>query len=454
MLRTRNLPGTCMYTETLKRICGKPLKGLRRNMKFFVSSSGHHRSVNAWCLYDVGNSAFATTIIAAVFPVYFSIVAVTLKEGQSSAFLGYASSGAMLLSASLAPILGSISDVSGTRKPFLAFFTALGILSTGLLFTVDHGNWLKGLFFYAAGSVGFSSSMIFYDSLLPQLAEKENNIDEISTRGFAFGYIGGGTLLAINVLGIILLPGTLGFRLAFLSVALWWLLFSIPVFRYVPEPPVTGPGGEETAHAIRHGAKRIVRTFRNIRQHRELFLFLLAFWLYNDGVGTIMKLAAIYAAGLLFSPLSIIGALLLTQFVAAPFAILYGKLARKTGGKTAISIGLIWYCLITVTAMFMSASWHFWILAVAVGMVQGGVQAISRSTFGGMIPKGKSAEFFGFYDMSGKFSGVAGPLLFGLITQYTGSPLIGIGVLLLFFIGGFLLLAKVDIEKGRAAALQ
>ncbi|MGC9372571.1 MAG: MFS transporter [Thermovirgaceae bacterium] len=412
----------------------------------------HRQAVNAWCLYDVGNSAFATTIIAAVFPVYFSIIATTPGEGLPPAYLGYASSGAMLLSACLAPFLGSISDVSGTRKRFLAFFTTLGIVATGLLFTVRNGDWLRALFLYAGGTVGFSSSMIFYDSLLPQLSEKGDTIDEISSRGYAFGYIGGGTLLAINILGIMLLPGTSGYRAAFLSVALWWLLFSIPVFRRVAEPPVVDRADDGVSVTIRKGVGRVVATFRDIRRYRELFLFLIAFWLYNDGVGTIMKLAAIYAAGLLFSPLSIIGALLLTQFVAAPFSILFGKLARKIGGKLAISVGLVWYCLVIGGAMFMTSSWHFWILAVAVGMAQGGVQAISRSTFGLMVPKGKSAEFFGFYDISSKFSGVAGPLFFGVITQYTGSPLPGIGTLLLFFLGGLLVLMKVDIEKGHAAA--
>lgn len=412
----------------------------------------HRRAVNAWCLYDAGNSAFATTIIAAVFPVYFSIIAASLEEGLPSAFLGYASSGAMLLTACFAPFLGSISDVSGTRKPFLAFFTTLGIVTTGLLFTVGHGDWLKALFLYAGGTVGFSSSMIFYDSLLPQLAEKGNTIDEISSRGYAFGYIGGGTLLAINILGIMLLPGTSGYRVAFLSVAFWWFLFSIPVFRHVPEPPVVDRAADGATVTIGKGVARVMETFREIRRYRDLFLFLVAFWLYNDGVGTIMKLAAIYAAGLLFSPLSIIGALLVTQFVAAPFSILFGKLARQIGGKLAISAGLIWYCLVTGGAMFMTSSWHFWILAVAVGIAQGGVQAISRSTYGLMVPKGKSAEFFGFYDISSKFSGVAGPLSFGIITQYTGSPLPGIGTLLLFFLGGLLVLLKVDIEKGHAAA--
>lgn len=423
-------------------------------METSAQTPEHRRAVNAWCLYDVGNSAFATTVIAAVFPVYFSSVAAPLAKSLPSAYLGYASAGAMLVSAFFAPFLGSVSDVSGKRKHFLGVFTALGILSTGLLLTVGLGDWLRALFLYAAGTIGFSSSMIFYDALLPQLARHGKSIDEISSRGYAFGYVGGGTLLAINVLGIIVLPGTLGYRAAFLSVALWWFLFSIPVFRHVPEPPVIGRGGDGTTIAIKGGIGRVAGTFRDIRRYRELFLFLVAFWLYNDGVGTIMKLAAIYAAGMLFSPLSIIGALLLTQFVAAPFSVLFGRLAGKIGGKRTIGAGLLWYCLVTVGAMIMSTAWHFWILAVAVGMAQGGVQAISRSTFGLMVPTGKSAEFFGFYDISSKFSGVAGPLLFGVITQSTGSSLPGIGILLVFFLGGLALLLKVDVAKGMAAALE
>jgi len=315
----------------------------------------------------------------------------------------------------------------------------------------DQGNWLRALLFYVAGSIGFSLSMIFYDALLPQLAYNGKTMDEISSRGYAFGYIGGGTLLALNVLGIILLPGTTGYRIAFLSVSLWWSLFSLPLFLHVPEPPVTVQVRGRSM-AIREGVKRLVDTFREIGRYRNLFLFLIAFWLYNDGVGTIIKLAAIYAAVMQFDPVSIIGALLLTQFVAAPFSVLFARLAKRIGGKGAIGVGLVWYSLITIAAIFMSRQWHFWILAACVGMVQGGVQAISRSTFGLMVPRGKSGEFFGFYDISSKFSGVVGPLLFGIITHSTGSVLPGLGILLFFFLGGFYLLMKVDVEKGVVAA--
>ncbi|KUK59308.1 MAG: Major facilitator superfamily MFS_1 [Synergistales bacterium 53_16] len=421
-------------------------------MKPFDKMSEHLRAVNSWCLYDVGNSAFATVILAAVFPVYFNGMASSLPEGLPAAYLGYSSAGAMLTAALFAPLLGSIADVSGKRKHFLAFFTLIGVLSTGLLYTVDQGNWLRALLFYVAGSIGFSLSMIFYDALLPQLAQNGKTMDEISSRGYAFGYVGGGILLALNVLGIILLPGTIGYRISFLSVSLWWSLFSLPLFLYVPEPTVTGQGSSGRSDTIKNGVKRIVDTFGEIGQYRDLFFFLIAFWLYNDGVGTIMKLAAIYAAVMRFDPVSIIGALLLTQFVAAPFSVLFGRLAKRIGGKGAIGVGLVWYSLITIAAIFMSRQWHFWILAACVGMVQGGVQAISRSTFGLMIPKGKSGEFFGFYDISSKFSGVIGPFLFGVITHFTGSVLPGLGILLLFFLGGLSLLMRVNIEKGVASA--
>ena len=420
-------------------------------MESFDKMSEHLKAVNSWCIYDVGNSAFATVILAAVFPVYFNGIASSLPEGLPAAYLGYASAGAMLTAALFAPLLGSIADVSGKRKHFLAFFTLIGVLSTGLLYMADQGNWLRALLFYVAGSIGFSLSMIFYDALLPQLAYNGKTMDEISSRGYAFGYIGGGTLLALNVLGIILLPGTTGYRIAFLSVSLWWSLFSLPLFLHVPEPPVTVQVRGRSM-AIREGVKRLVDTFREIGRYRNLFLFLIAFWLYNDGVGTIIKLAAIYAAVMQFDPVSIIGALLLTQFVAAPFSVLFARLAKRIGGKGAIGVGLVWYSLITIAAIFMSRQWHFWILAACVGMVQGGVQAISRSTFGLMVPRGKSGEFFGFYDISSKFSGVVGPLLFGIITHSTGSVLPGLGILLFFFLGGFYLLMKVDVEKGVVAA--
>lgn len=406
------------------------------------------RKINAWCLYDAGNSAFATTIMAAILPVYFrEVAAASLPAQLPSALWGYTSSLSLLVGASLAPILGSMADVSGSKKRFLSAFTFLGVLSTALLFFTGKGDWLPVLALYALGSLGFSLSMIFYDALLPHVAPS-GQMDMVSSRGYAWGYIGGGTLLAFNLAAIGLIPGTLGARLSFVSVAVWWSIFTVPLLLFIPEPPSEYPLSKGSKETLTLGFRQLAGTFRQMRSYRELLIFLAAYWLYNDGVGTIMKMAAIYGAEKGIGMMHLVGALLVTQFVGAPFAILFGRLSLCMGGKMTITIGLAWYAAISLGAFFLEKAWHFWVLAIAVGMVQGGVQAISRSTYGMMVPKAKTGEFFAFYDVFSKFSGVAGPALFAFLTQISGSPRLGIASLVVFFAGGIFLLQKVDIEKG------
>ncbi|MDO9508354.1 MAG: MFS transporter [Thermovirgaceae bacterium] len=410
------------------------------------------RRINAWCLYDAGNSAFATTIMAAILPVYFrEVAAAGLPANLPSALWGYTSSLSLLFGAFLAPILGSIADVSGSKKHFLSAFTLLGVFSTALLFFIGKGDWLPALALYAIGSLGFSLSMIFYDALLPHIAPP-GQMDMVSSRGYAWGYIGGGTLLAANLAAAALLPGTLGARLSFVSVAVWWSVFTIPLLLFIPEPPSEGPRPKGSREVFAQGFRRLAGTFRQMRNYRELLIFLAAYWLYNDGVGTIMKMAAIYGAEKGIGMMHLVGALLVTQFVGAPFSILFGRLSLRFGGKTAITIGLAWYSVISLGAFFLEKAWHFWVLAIAVGMVQGGVQAISRSTYGMMVPRAKTGEFFAFYDVFSKFSGVAGPALFALLTQISGSTRLGIASLVLFFVGGIYLLQRVNVEKGIAKA--
>lgn len=410
------------------------------------------RMINAWCLYDAGNSAFATTIMAAILPVYFrEIAAAGMPVNLPSTLWGYTSSLSLLFGASLAPILGSMADVSGSKKRFLAAFTLLGVLSTALLFFTGKGDWLPTLALYALGSLGFSLSMIFYDALLPHIAPP-GQMDMVSSRGYAWGYIGGGTLLAVNLAAVAFLPGTLGARLSFVSVAVWWSVFTIPLLLFIPEPPSEYPPPKGSRAVLTLGFRQLADTFRQMRNYRELLIFLAAYWLYNDGVGTIMKMAAIYGAEKGIGMMNLVGALLVTQFVGAPFAMLFGRLSLRLGGKKTITIGLAWYAMISLGAFFLESAWHFWVLAIAVGMAQGGVQAISRSTYGMMIPKGKTGEFFAFYDVFSKFSGVAGPALFALLTQISGSPRLGIASLVIFFAGGIFLLQKVDVEKGIAEA--
>ena len=402
------------------------------------------RKILSWCAYDVGNSGFATTIMAAVYPVYFrEVAAAGLPPNLPTAYWAYASAAALLLSAFFGPLLGAAADLRGSRKKMLALFTALGIASTALMALVDAGDWLPALFLMGAGTIGFSASMIFYDALLPSLVPADR-IDAVSSQGYALGYLGGGALLAVNLLMIRSIPGTAGARLSFLSVAFWWGLFSLPVLLFVDEPPPSGKkGGKGIIAAFLEGMQQLRRTFSEIRSYGNVFTFLVAFWLYNDGIGTIIRMAAIYGSQLGIPMSHLVGALLLTQFVGIPCSLAFGRLAAAKGSKKAILIGLGWYLCITAAAVFVSRPWHFWALAAAVGTVQGGTQAISRSFFASMIPAVRSAEFFGFYDISSKFSGIIGPAVFGAVTQLTGSSRVAISVLSYTFILGILILRRV-----------
>lgn len=410
----------------------------------------YKRAVNAWCMYDWGSSAFSTTVEAAVLPVYFEqVVAAGLAGNLATVYWGYTNSIALLVTALLAPILGSIADYTAGKKRLLGIFAAIGIVATALMVLIDSGDWQLAIALFFLGSVGLGASYVFYDSLLPHVA-RPTDIDYVSSKGYALGYLGGGILLAVNILMIQVIwkGSTLGPRLSFLTVAIWWAIFSIPLFRHVQEPPANTTGIAEGTHPVVAGFRRLGQTFREIRKYRQLFLFLVAFWLYNDGIGTIIKMATIYGSEIGIGMIDLIGALLLTQFVGIPFSLLFGKFSGKIGTKRAIMLGLVWYTLIAIAGYAMSKAWHFWVLAFAVGMVQGGTQALSRSLFGLMAPKARSAEFFGFYDISSKFAGIAGPALFALVGQLTGSSRLSIIALIVFFIGGILMLTRVDEQEG------
>ena len=415
----------------------------------------YQRIVNAWCMYDWGSSAFSTTIEAAVLPVYFEqVVAAGLPGNTATIYWGYTNAVSLLIAALLAPILGSIADYTGGKKRLLTIFAAVGIVATALMVLIDAGDWPLALVLFLFGSVGLGASYVFSDSLLPHVARSED-IDYVSSKGYALGYLGGGILLAVNILMIqvIWAGSTLGPRLSFLTVAVWWAIFTIPLLRRVPEPPANTAGIGEGVSPLAAGFRRVGQTFREIRKYRDLFLFLLAFWLYNDGIGTIIKMATIYGSEIGIGMIDLIGALLLTQFVGIPFSLLFGKFSGRIGTKRSIMIGLGWYALIAIAGYFMSRAWHFWALAFAVGMVQGGTQALSRSLFGLMAPKARSAEFFGLYDISSKFAGIAGPALFAFVGQLTGSSRLSIVALIVFFIGGIFLLNRVDEQEGiRVAA--
>ena len=408
----------------------------------------------SWCMYDWANSAFATTIMAAVLPFFYSSVAgANLSKTTASSYWGYTNTVAMLIVAFSAPVLGALADHWGMKKKFLAGFAILGIISTAFLVSVSKGDWLLASFLYILGMLGFSGGNNFYDSLLPHVAG-DGEIDRISSYGYATGYLGGGLLLILN-LAMILKPSIFGIpdaewgsRYSFLTVALWWALFSIPILKNVPEPPVVPIVGE-SSHPMRASFQRLSLTFHNLRQYREAFKFLVAFWLYNDGIGTIISMAVIFGAEINIAQEHLIGAILAVQFVGIPFSLLFGNLAGKIGTKRAIFLGLGIYTGISIGGYFIQNALHFWILAILVGFVQGGTQALSRSLFGTLIPKGRSAEFFSFYDVSSKFAGIIGPSVFGFVGQMTGSSRLSIVALVVFFIGGGLILLQVKEKEGR-----
>lgn len=399
-------------------------------------------------MYDWANSAFATTVMAAVLPVYYSQVAgVDLPGNTATVYWGYTTAGALLITALLAPIMGAIADYSGTKKKLLMTFAALGIFATALLYFVTTGDWLMASLFFILGNIGFATSEVFYNSLLPHIASPEK-MDQVSTKGYALGYLGGGILLGINVLMIELMSDKiLATRLSFVTVSIWWAIFTIPILRNVREPKVKENIGPHI-NPLTGGFKRVATTFKELRSYRELFLFLVAFWIYNDGIGTIIKMATIYGVEIGIDQTTLIGALLMTQFVGIPFSFAFGRLAKYIGTKNSILFGLFVYTMISIGGYFMETALHFWILAFLVGTVQGGTQALSRSLFGSMLPKSKTGEFYGFYGMSSKFAGIIGPLVFAIVSQIAGSSRLSILSLIVFFILGAFLLSRVDEKKG------
>jgi UMF1 family MFS transporter len=334
----------------------------------------------------------------------------------------------------------------------VAFFAGLGILATAAFVFIGTDTWLLASILYIGGNVGFAGANVFYESLLPHVARK-GDIDQVSTKGYALGYVGGGILLVINVLWV-MKPEMFGMpdlafalRASFFSVSVWWGLFSIPLFRHVPEPPAA----RETSPAvnpIKAGFSRLATTFREVTRYKQLLIFLIAFWIYNDGIGTIIKMATAYGDEIGIELTDMIIALIITQFVGIPFSFLFGTLAKKMGTKRSILLALGVYTLISIGGYFMCTATHFYVLAFLVGTVQGGSQALSRSLYGAMVPKHKTAEFFGFFSTSSKFAGIAGPLLFGVVSQTAGQSRLSIVSLIIFFIVGGLLLTRVDVEEG------
>jgi UMF1 family MFS transporter len=414
------------------------------------------KKIISWAFYDWANSAFATTVIAGFFPLFFKQYWNPDAAATLSTFrLGAVNSLASLVIAALAPLLGAIADRCSAKKRFLFFFAMMGIVMTGSLYFVAEGNWIFALLLYAFAVIGFSGGNIFYDSLLIN-ASTPRNVDFVSALGFAMGYLGGGILFAFNI-AMTLRPGFFGLssqseaiRLSFISVAVWWAAFSVPVFLFLKEPATdkTLAGWQAAAG----GFRQLRSTFAEISRLRVVFLFLLGYWLYIDGVDTIVRMAVDYGLSLGFDADSLIVALLITQFVGFPSAIAFGKIGEKLGPKTGIFIGISVYIAVTIWAFFMTSVAEFYVLAVSIGLVQGGVQSLSRSFFTRIIPRNKSAEFFGFYNMLGKFAAVIGPVMMGWVGVLFDDPRIGLLSIILLFVSGAIFLFIVNEEEGSRMA--
>jgi UMF1 family MFS transporter len=413
------------------------------------------RPVVAWALYDWANSAFATTVIAGFFPVFFKQYwSAGVDVTVSTARLAFMNSFASACIALLAPVLGTIADRSSARVRLLMVFTVLGAAATAALALVGQGHWLLAMAMFMTASLGFWGGLTFNDSLLLHVASPKE-FDLVSGFGYALGYLGGGLLFALNVL-MTLKPHWFGLadavsavRVSFVLVGLWWIVFALPLARYVREPPAT-PVTPDGRNVVRRAFADLASTFRHIRSYRPVLWFLAAYWLYIDGVNTIIKLAVDYGLSLGFDTANLLTALLLTQFVAFPAALAYGWIGERIGPRNGIFIGLAVYAGVTAYAYFLKDVGDFYVLAVVVGLVQGGVQSLSRSYFGRLIPDGKSSEFFGFYNMMGKFAAVLGPLLAGAVALTTGNSRLSILSILLLFIGGAVLLGIATRVRDRA----
>jgi UMF1 family MFS transporter len=415
--------------------------------------------LRAWAMYDWANSAFQSTVITAVFPPFFSdYAAAGLAPADATARFAWATTIAVTVTALIGPILGAIADVRGLKKTLLGVSMTVGVIATLLMATISQGGWAFAAIVFMVANIGIATSFVFYDSLLPHIAAPEE-VDRVSTAAYAIGYLGGGVLLVLN-LAWILSPATFGLadsvaaiRLSFVSVAVWWLLFSLPLFFRVPEPAPTLESDERQGdNPVRVAFVRLRETFRELRGYRPAFLMLVAFLLYNDGIQTIIRMASIYGAEVGIDRNAQIAAFVIVQFVGVPCSFLFGALAHRIGAKRGVFIGLAVYVSISMLGYFMTSAWQFFALAFLVGMVQGGTQALSRSLFARMIPKHKSSEYFGFFAVFEKFAGIAGPALFAASVTLFASSRAAVLSIIVFFVLGALVLTRVDVAAGEAQA--
>ncbi len=414
--------------------------------------------LRAWALYDWANSAFVTTVMTAVFPTSFRrVAAADLPPVVATARFATATTIALTVMAITAPFLGVLADVARVKKKLLGAFLILGVGATAGMFFIQRGEWLSAAVLFVLADIGAAGSFVFYDALLPSVARREE-FDRVSTTGYALGYLGGGVLLGINLLWITfptwfgLRDAEVAARVSFLSVAVWWLVFSIPLFRHIAEPHGSRFDGVQSEQIIRRTLTQLRTTYKTLRRYKQAFLLLVAFLLYNDGIGTIIRMAVVYGTEIGLPQESLIAAILMVQFVGVPFAFLFGRLAQVLGAKRAIFLALAVYVVVTVIGYTMHTAWQFYLLAFLVGTVQGGSQALSRSLFASMVPQAQSAEFFAFFAVTEKFAGIFGPAIFALMATLTGSSRSAILAVIGFFLAGGALLARVDVAEGQRMA--
>jgi MFS transporter, UMF1 family len=409
------------------------------------------REEKSWIFYDWASSAYSIIISTAVFPLFYKTAATNagVTPANSTAYLGYTIAIATFILAMLGPILGTIADYQGFKKRFFTFFFGLGVTFTGLLAFIPSDQWLLLLIGYTVAAVGSAGANVFYDAFLVDIT-KEERMDRVSSRGYSLGYIGSTIPFIISIAIILLaqteaipLSTTMASQIAFIITAVWWGVFTIPMLKNVHQRYYI----EREQKPIVTSFRRLGKTIKEIRHHRALFLFLLAYFFYIDGVGTIITMSTAFGTDLGISSTNLLIILFVTQVVAAPFATLYGRLSERFTGKAMLYVGIVVYMIVCIYAFFLNSTLDFWILAMLVATSQGGIQALSRSYFAKLVPKKRSNEFFGFYNIFGKFASIMGPLLVGITTQLTGNSTSGVFSLIVLFIVGILILMRVPEQK-------
>jgi len=435
---------------------------LEKYRRFILAEN---KEILGWLMYDFANSAFATTIVAAILPLYFvryvvhnkiSICLFGLKfVTNPSSLWAYAISVSTLFVALTTPVLGAIADSSCSKKKFLFFYCYFGCICTSFLYLVEKGDYWMAIIFFILANIGFESSNVFYNAFLKDIAPKKE-IDWISGKGFAYGYLGGGILLAINLLMIAkyewfgLSSKEMGIRLSFITVSLWWAIFALPTFYFLKERKNNFITSKKMSAYVQQGFRTLFKTLKKFSDYKQAVKFLIAFLIYNEGVQTVIVMAIVFGAvELRLKENTLIGVLLMVQFVGIPGALFFGQIAQKIGAKRSLLIILIIWTGVTIYAFFMQKAIEFWVLGVVVGFILGGTQALSRSLYALFIPKGHYSEFFGFYAISNKFASIFGPLGFGLTRDITGSLRYSMLFLAVFFLIGMIILSTIEVKNNR-----